>query len=349
MSTIAAEIEGLSDLAQHPTVQGAVASVREFLGLDVAYIGELVDGVQQIRITDGDAASFGMPEGGMDVPDDQTICRRVLDGDAPAAMPDLLEVAEVRDLPAVQAAGMRSFTSVPIRFADGRLYGTLCAAGRDVHPELGEREVQFLHVFARLIADQLEREELTTRAEELERRAAAVQTLAAVIEARDAYTGEHSTAVVAHAVAVARRLGLDEDAVLDVEQVALLHDVGKLSTPDAILHKPGPLDPDEWEVMRGHPGAGAKLIADVPVLAHLAPALRAEHERWDGTGYPDGLAGEAIPLASRITLVCDAYDAMTSDRPYRAALSRDVARAEIEAGLGTQFCPIAGGALLDLL
>ncbi|MCW2994248.1 MAG: hypothetical protein JWQ18_1743, partial [Conexibacter sp.] len=226
MTLLSDDIAGLSDLAQHPTVQGAVASVRELLGLDIAYIGELVDGVQHIRITDGDAASFSIT-GDIAIPDEQTICRRIMDGDAPAAMPDLLEVPSVRDLPAVQATGIRAFTSVPIVFSDGRLYGTLCAAGHDVQPRLGERDVQFLHVFARLIADQLERDDLLARTNTLERRAAAVQTLAAVIEARDAYTGTHSAAVVANAIAVAGRLGLSEAEILDVEQVALLHDIGK--------------------------------------------------------------------------------------------------------------------------
>jgi HD-GYP domain-containing protein (c-di-GMP phosphodiesterase class II) len=155
--------------------------------------------------------------------------------------------------------------------------------------------------------------------------------------------------VVEHAVAVARRLGLREAEVRDVEQIALLHDIGKLSIPDAILRKPGPLDPDEWAIMQTHPESSESLIASVPGLQHLAPCLRAEHERWDGEGYPDGLSGESIPLASRITLVCDAFHAMTSDRPYREALAFEAARAEIAAGLGTQFCPTAGAALLEIL
>ena len=101
--------------------------------------------------------------------------------------------------------------------------------------------------------------------------------------------------------------------------------------------------------MRTHPVHSERLIANVPELAHLAPVIRAEHERWDGGGYPDGLSGDQIPLASRITLVCDAYDAMTSDRPYRKAMSADQARAEIAAGAGTQFCPTSAQALLDIL
>ena len=134
-----------------------------------------------------------------------------------------------------------------------------------------------------------------------------------------------------------------------MKQVALLHDIGKIALPDGILRKPGPLDDEEWETMRRHPVHGAEMVAEVPGLRHLAPMVRAEHERWDGNGYPDGLAGEEIPLASRITLVCDAYHAMTSDRPYRRALSAEDARAEVADGLGSQFCPTAGRALLATL
>jgi hypothetical protein len=342
------ELAELSALAQHPTVERAVAAVRELLDLDVAYTGEIVGDTQHLRVAVGERDSFHLRDGGS-LPFEHTLCRRVLAGEAPEIMPDVRAVESVRDLFVVAAADIGAFASVPLRFSDGRVYGTLCAAGHEARPQLGARDLQFLHVFARIVADQLERAELEERARGLELRAASAQTLVAAVQARDAYTGEHSEAVVGHAVAVARALGLSEAEVHDVEQVALLHDVGKLAIPDAVLRKPGPLDAAEWGIMRTHPASSQSLIASVPGLEHLAPALRAEHERWDGSGYPDGLAGEAIPLASRITLVCDAHHAMTSDRPYRAALTPEAARAEIEAGLGTQFCPTAGRALLDLL
>jgi HD-GYP domain-containing protein (c-di-GMP phosphodiesterase class II) len=154
--------------------------------------------------------------------------------------------------------------------------------------------------------------------------------------------------VVTLARAVARRLGLDEVQVSEVAHVALLHDLGKIAVPDAILRKPGPLTAHEQGLMRQHPVVGADIVASTPDLAHLAPAIRAEHERWDGAGYPDGLAGEDIPIASRITLVCDAFHAMTSHRPYRRAMSAEAARAEIRRASGTQFCPGAATALLQI-
>ena len=134
-----------------------------------------------------------------------------------------------------------------------------------------------------------------------------------------------------------------------IRQVALLHDIGKIAVPDAILSKPGALTDEEWQIMRTHPIAGDRIVAETPGLEHLGPMLRAEHERWDGTGYPDGLVGEAIPLQSRITFVCDAYHAMTSDRPYRNALPDETAREQITAGAGTQFCPTSAQALLDIV
>jgi len=165
----------------------------------------------------------------------------------------------------------------------------------------------------------------------------------------DRPTARHSYEVLGLARRVAQTLGLLEVMVAEVEQVALLHDVGKLVVPHAILCKPGPLGAEEWEIMREHSAAGADAVAQVYELAHLAPAVRASHERWDGTGYPDGLAGTEIPIASRITAVCDAYDAMTSDRPYRLALSKPKAVAEVRARSGTQFCPRAAAALCAVL
>jgi HD-GYP domain-containing protein (c-di-GMP phosphodiesterase class II) len=155
--------------------------------------------------------------------------------------------------------------------------------------------------------------------------------------------------VVSLAAAVARRQGLNEPAIAEVRLAALLHDVGKIAIPDAILNKPGPLTVQEWEIMRTHPIQSEQIVIETPGLERLGPVLRAEHERWDGSGYPDGLAGQAIPLASRITFLCDAYHAMTSDRPYRPALSPAAAREQITAGAGTQFCPSCVRPLLDEL
>ncbi len=178
---------------------------------------------------------------------------------------------------------------------------------------------------------------------------ASLVALGTALDARDGYTGDHGEATVALARRVAERLGLADAAIAEVEAVALLHDVGKIGMPDAILRKPGKLDAQERLTVREHPLIGERILRQVPGLGRVARAVRHEHERWDGAGYPDGLVGEAIPLSSRIAAVCDAYHAMTSDRPYRQAMGHDYAAAELRRGAGTQFDPAVVRALLDSL
>jgi len=173
--------------------------------------------------------------------------------------------------------------------------------------------------------------------------------LGAALEARDGYTGRHSEATVTLASAVAWRLGLSAAAIDEVEAVALLHDVGKIGMPDEILLKPSSLDEREWMMMREHPVIGERILRAVPGLEQIARSVRHEHERWDGAGYPDGLAGSEIPLPSRIVFACDAYDAIVSGRPYRLARSPRVAMAELHRGAGTQFDPAVVHALLDVV
>jgi diguanylate cyclase (GGDEF)-like protein len=150
----------------------------------------------------------------------------------------------------------------------------------------------------------------------------------------------HLDGVARLAVGVGQRLGLDEDALEQLRLAAELHDVGKVAIPDAIIRKPGPLDDDEWAFMRRHTIIGERIVAAAPALGPVAKLVRASHERWDGGGYPDGLASDAVPLGARIVAVCDAYDAMRADRPYRAACSEAAAAAELRRCAGTQFDPL---------
>jgi HD-GYP domain-containing protein (c-di-GMP phosphodiesterase class II) len=236
---------------------------------------------------------------------------------------------------------------IPLRSSAGRLHGKL--ACRATNGELDERDVSFMRVLARMVADQLEAEaaDLETRRQHVE--AMGGRALLAAIEARDRYTGSHSKTVVELARRVGEELELSDRELMRVEQVAQLHDVGKVAVPDHILQKPGPLTEGEWEAIREHLVAGARIVRSIAGLAHLATAIRAAHERWDGTGYPDGLSGTDIPIASRISFVCDAFDAMTSDRPYRRSLGVRAAIRELERGSETQFCPEAVRALLRVL
>jgi HD-GYP domain-containing protein (c-di-GMP phosphodiesterase class II) len=171
-----------------------------------------------------------------------------------------------------------------------------------------------------------------------------------VLEEDDEYTGRHTEDVVGLAVLVAERMGLDEDVRQSTELGALLHDIGKIAIPDAILNKPGGLDADEWALMRTHTLEGQRMLDQVGgLLGDVGLVVRASHERWDGGGYPDGVAGEAIPLAARIVSACDAYNAMTTDRSYRRALPPEVAARELRANAGTQFDPAVVAALLDVV
>jgi putative nucleotidyltransferase with HDIG domain len=170
-----------------------------------------------------------------------------------------------------------------------------------------------------------------------------------VIEADDQYTGEHTKDVVELTLQVADALRVDEETRRGAEFGALLHDVGKIHIPNAIINKPGPLDDDEWVVMKTHTIEGQRMLERVGgVLARVGVVVRASHERWDGGGYPDGLAGEEIPLAARIVSACDAYNAMTTDRSYRRALPVADAVAELERCAGTQFDPSVVAALVSV-
>ena len=162
-------------------------------------------------------------------------------------------------------------------------------------------------------------------------------TLAETIDLRDPYTAGHSRRVAAYSRLLARDLGLSENDALQIEHAALLHDIGKVGVPDAVLFKSGPLDDEERLLIRGHPVIGASLLADIPSMCDIYPCILHHHERFDGRGYPDGLAGADIPFGARIIAVADAFDAMTTDRPYRSGLGAETAIGELRRGEGKQF------------
>ncbi len=216
----------------------------------------------------------------------------------------------------------RSELSVPI-VVDGSVWGVLNieAAARDAFSEADAVLVETIAASlgsavhrAGLVAD-LERTFTTT-----------LSALMSTVEAKDDYTASHEQEVAELAERVALRMGLPPSRARDVRYAALLHDVGKVAVPSEILLKPGPLTETEWVAMRRHAAVGGELVGRIDAFAHLAPAVRASHERWDGDGYPDGIAGEDIPLAARIIAACDTYDAIVTDRPTapRAPLRRRV-------------------------
>ncbi|HET7653731.1 MAG TPA: HD domain-containing phosphohydrolase [Acidimicrobiales bacterium] len=165
-----------------------------------------------------------------------------------------------------------------------------------------------------------------------------VRTLAFVVEAKDAYTGQHLERCRVYGMATMEALGIAKEFP-DAEYGFLLHDAGKVGIPERILNKPGPLTAAEWRVMRTHPLIGYQMVAGIPFLKTAAQVIRGHHEMFDGSGYPEGLKGDGIPLPARVFSVCDAFDAMTTDRPYRAALPIEHAADEIARMAGSQFDP----------
>jgi putative nucleotidyltransferase with HDIG domain len=166
-----------------------------------------------------------------------------------------------------------------------------------------------------------------------------VRALASAVEARDAYTGRHAERVADYGLALADVYGMSLGDEPEIEFGFLLHDVGKVAVPDAILFKPGPLTAAERLVMQQHPVTGSEIVREIEFLGAARDVIRSHHERWDGSGYPDGLAGEDIPISARVFAVADTLDALTTRRPYREASSIADARAIIEAGRGTHFDP----------
>jgi putative nucleotidyltransferase with HDIG domain len=182
-----------------------------------------------------------------------------------------------------------------------------------------------------------------------ERSTAAMESLSATVDARDAYTAGHSRRVQQLALAIGRELGLSQIELDLLGHAALFHDIGKLAVPDAILLKPAVLTEEEWALMQRHSDEGARIIDRLGFLNDAVPAIRHHHERFDGTGYPDGLKGEEIPLGARIIHVADALDSMLTTRIYRAARPAMEAMEELKRAAGTQFCPRCVAALESVL
>jgi PAS domain S-box-containing protein len=335
-------------------IQSILEVARQHLCMDLAFLAELGAEQERVEAVAGDAASFGL-EAGSSIPLAGSYCYRLIKGELPNVVTDARHDARVRDLPITTAAKIGSYVGVPVKLGNGEIYGVLCCLGHAADPDVDDSQVHFMKLLAGVVAVQLDHERVVQERHRLERERGRadieqshVRALIAALETRDEYTGSHCESVVSLAERVAAHLELTADEIFTVKQTALLHDIGKVGVPDAILQKPGKLDDLEWGIMRQHPAIGARLIASIEPLAHLAPAIRAEHERWDGAGYPDGLSGEQIPLAARIGFACDAFHAMTSDRPYRRAMSETHAIAELHSNAATQFDPRVVRALISV-
>lgn len=340
-------------------IEGALAAVRELLGMEAAYLAQFRDGRQLFRVVEGDAESFGVVAG-EDLPEDGTYCVRMLEGSLANVVPDATAEPAVRELPITAQGDIGSYVSVPVNFPDGTR-GSLCGLSHSPDPALAERDIQFMHVVARLVEDRLVREAAEREARQLLDRevidrtaqlrmavsrlnVAGMETvllLSKAVEYRDDDTGSHTARVGRYAASLARAAGMDARFCELLLAAAPLHDAGKVAIPDAVLLKPGRLDDDERAVMETHAEVGHLLLRNTSsdVLRLAASVAHTHHERWDGTGYPRGLGGEEIPLEGRVTAIVDVYDALSSDRVYRPAFPRERVVEMLRDGRGSHFDP----------
>jgi len=265
---------------------------------------------------------------------DEGVLGRVMTSGEPLLVPDCQALDEPVAPSFADDATRAAFA--PVRF-EGAVRGVVAVAVCDENARLDAGQIELLCEMSDLAAAALDH--ASSREESRNDVSAHVSALAAAMDLRDRRTAAHSEDVVLLARVVGEMLQLEQAALLELEFAARLHDVGKIRVPDDVLNKPGPLDPEERQVMRCHSAWGAETLSGVPGLEVVATIVRFHHERWDGRGYPDGVAGACIPLASRIIAVCDAFGAMTCDRPYRIGIPVADALSELRAGAGTQFDP----------
>lgn len=230
----------------------------------------------------------------------------------------------------------KAVLAVPL-VARGAVVGVLQLLNPCGRSEFSEDDLRRMQLFAGPLANAIENARLYTL---LKRQFVdTVTALADAVAKRDPYTGGHVGRVVAYVMLLATEMGLDADELEQLRLAAILHDIGKIAVPDAVLRKPAPLDGEEIEVMQRHPLDGAEIVNRVHELRPLLAGIRHHHERLDGCGYPDGLCGEEIPRMARIIAVADSFDAITTDRPYRQGLTAEQAAGEILEGAGSQYCP----------
>ena len=229
----------------------------------------------------------------------------------------------------------------------GKVIGVITVASRSPDEKYTGDDLEMFGNFAAQAAVAIENTQLYERLQDTY--LGAIASLAAAIEARDPYTVGHSARVTQYSVAIAESMGLNSDEVEEVRLAGILHDLGKIGVPDSILNKPGRLTEEEYSAIKMHPVLSMRIVEPLPHLGNIIPMIYYHHERYDGCGYVEGKAGQDIPLGARILAVADSFEAMTSDRPYRKALSRQEAMAEVRRNAGSQFDPEVVRHFLELL
>jgi diguanylate cyclase (GGDEF)-like protein len=337
---------------------GGARSAESFLAEAVDQLARLVGSDRcSILLLDGNrlrhAAAVGLPDAyleaidGVEIGPEAGSCGTAAYTATTCVTPDVETDPKWEDYRHLaRDAGLRACWSVPLLLGDGTVLGTFANYSTEVYEPSGE-SLTLTEAYASIVAlglDNVLRQSELARSYE-----SAVLALTSALDVPEDYSGANSTATSRLVRQVGKRLGLDERELETVCRVAALHDVGKLGVPSEILTSRGPLTEEQTRVLRDHPVIGEQILRNIPGMEAVATAVRHEHERWDGTGYPDGLAGEQIPLSSRIVFACDDYQAMVSDRPYRTALDQAKAIDELLVNAGTQFDPTVVAALVDVL
>jgi diguanylate cyclase (GGDEF)-like protein len=285
----------------------------------------------------------GLARPGWRQPWDRGLTGRCVRDNAPVLADDVRRSPEFRGTEATRE--VRSELAVPVRVA-GQSWGVINLEDTTVGC-FDRDDVDVVEAVAAQLGSTLRGLDLY---DSLERAyVGTAEALSAVLEAKDPYTAQHSDSIAERAVAVGRRLEMNPEELRVLRYAAAFHDIGKIAIPRSVLNKPGPLTATERLMIEQHTVIGERILSPIEFLHPALPLVRHAHERWDGGGYPDGLAGEEIPLGARVLFVCDAHDAMTTDRPYRQALAPSVVLSELREGAGSQFDPAVVEALLGVL
>jgi HD-GYP domain-containing protein (c-di-GMP phosphodiesterase class II) len=322
--------------------EAAVAEVHAAMGAHATALVRLrEDGYLEMV---AGAGAFELPElRGYTVPAERGLVGRCVRERRVVLAPDVMREPDYTTTPAT--ADVCSELDAPV-LVDGCPWGALTLQSTFAGA-FDEGDANMLRAAAHQLSAGLRLATLHSRLERAQRGTA--EALRAALDARVAATAEAPASLIRRCEAVGLRLGMREHELSALRQAATLHDIGELGVPEAILNKPGPLTEEERPAIERHPLIGEGILSPLEFLADAIPLVRAAHERWDGSGYPDGLAGEEIPLGARVLLACDAYEAMTTARPYRPALSRADAEIELRRVAGSQLDPRAVEALIETL
>ena len=292
------------------------------------------DGREAARLFETERAPLTITDLKMPVMDGLQLLQHVRARDVDAAVILLTGAADVRTAVESLKLGASDFILKPVNLDQVLLSAERALERRQLLIERREHQALLEHRVTEATRD------LAAALRELQQTyQATLEALGSALATREIGTELHSRRVHAYSLALARAHGLPEAELDALGRGVLLHDIGKIGISDAILLKPGPLTPPEWAIMRSHPEIGREILQRIPFLRDAIPVVRHHHERWDGGGYPLGLAGSAIPIGARIFAIADAFDAMTFDRPYSTAISLEAARERIREAAGTQFDP----------